>query len=199
MQIIKHECRMNRKSMLIWAISIGAFCFLCLLLYQGLRESMEEMSDAFANMGAFATALGMDRVSLATLEGYYAIEIAVILSLGSGMYAAMAGAGMVAKEEEYHTSEFIHTLPVGRVNLLLQKFMAMLLDLAVFNIIYIAFILFGFLFMEGEITWHYFLSYHLVIFLMQVELATISFLFSSLSRKRPIGVSIGLVDRKSVV
>ena len=47
--------------------------------------------------------------------------------------------------------------------------------------------------MDVEITWRYFLTYRVVIFLMQVELATISLLFSSLSRKRPIGISIGLV------
>ncbi len=192
MTIFKLECKLNFKSMLIWSLSVGLTCFLCLILYESLEESMQKMADSIASMGAVAVAMGMDRVNLGTIDGYYAIEIANILSVGGAMYAAMVGAGMVAKEEEGHTSEFINTLPQGRVHTIFAKYAAMVVNLIVFQIICVALILLGFVFMKEMPDVNNFLTYHVCLLLLQLEIGSICFLLSAIMKKRPMGAGLGI-------
>lgn len=192
MTLWKHECRMNGKSLAIWSLCVGFICFGCLLMYGSIQDSMADMADMFAGMGAFSTALGMDKVSIATIEGYYAIEIAIMLSLGGAMFAAMTGACMVAKEEEGHTSEFLNTLPLGRTRIILEKYTAMLVLVFAFQVICILLVLAGFLCMGGKPDTGNFIRYHAACFLMQVEIGSISFLLSVWMKKRPIGAALGL-------
>ena len=45
----------------------------------------------FSVMGGFSAALGMDKVSIGTITGFYATEVALIFALGGAMFAAMTG------------------------------------------------------------------------------------------------------------
>ena len=72
------------------------------------------MNDAFANMGAFSQAFGMDKMSFADAIGYYSMEVGAMLSMGGGMFAAIVGIGMLAKEEGGHVTEFIYVTPNSR-------------------------------------------------------------------------------------
>lgn len=187
-----HECKSNRKNLLIWSLSVGVLCFGCLLMYNSLETSMSEMSEMFSQMGSFSAALGMNKVSIGTLEGYYAIEIAIILSLGGAMYAAMTGAAMVAKEEEGHTSEFLNTMPIGRISVILEKYGAMTALILLFQVIVIGFVVLGFVCMGSRPSPEPFCRFHAASFLMQLEIGSISFLFSAAMKKKPIGAALGL-------
>ena len=63
MTILKHELKMNLKTLFIWMACVGASCLGCILLFNGLKESMEEMALAYAQMGTFSTALGLDKMA----------------------------------------------------------------------------------------------------------------------------------------
>lgn len=115
MILYKHEMKMNRKSLCIWTLSVGLLCFGCILLYTSLEDSIQGIADSFSDMGAMSAALGMDKMSLATLKGYYATEIAMMHSLGGAMFAAILGTGLLAKEESGHTAEFLMQLEVGTI------------------------------------------------------------------------------------
>ena len=106
MVIWKHEWKQNFKVFLIFCLTVGICCFGCVLMFDSVAESMEQMAAGFAGMGSFSTAFGMDKISIATLEGFYAVEINLIFSLGGAMFAAMTGAALLSKEEEGHTAEF---------------------------------------------------------------------------------------------
>lgn len=88
MTLYRHEMKMNLKSLIIWTLCVGGMCFGCILLYTSLEDSLQEIADVYANMGAMSTALGMDKMSLATLTGFYATEIAMMHGLGGAMFAA---------------------------------------------------------------------------------------------------------------
>lgn len=88
MTIYRHEMRMNRKSLLIWALCVGGLCFGCILLYTSIEDSMKGIADLYSDMGAMSAALGMDKMSLATMRGYYATEIALMHGLG-GCYVCV--------------------------------------------------------------------------------------------------------------
>lgn len=183
---------MNFKLAAVWALCVGSLCLGCLCLYGSLEENMREMSDLFADMGVFSEALGMDKVGLGTLEGYYAVEISILFSLGGAMFAAMLGAGLVAKEEEGHTVEFLNVLPLGRSRILAGKYGAMAALILVFHLVCICLVLGGFAWMGEMPDWGCFARYHGAAFLLCLETGTLCFLLSVLCRKKPTGAAVGL-------
>lgn len=191
MYLLWQECKLNVKVLLIWALCLGIICFGCLLMYDSLEDSVSQMSDMYANMGSFSQALGMDKVNIGTLEGFYAIEISIMFSLGGAMFAAMLGNGMVAKEEEGHTSEFLNTLPLGRCRIIVEKYIAFVLLLIVFHLICIGFLLLGFICMGDMPDMKYFVTYHMLAFFMCLEIGTICFLISAICKKKMVGAAIG--------
>ena len=193
MTLYRHEMKMNLKSLIIWTLCVGGMCFGCILLYTSLEDSLQEIADAYANMGAMSTALGMDKMSLATLTGFYATEIAMMHGLGGAMFAAILGTGMLSKEEAGHTSEFLNVFPITRGQIVLEKYLALLTNIFLFNLVCALLYVLGFVLMGEELMGTEMLLYHLAQFLMQAELGTVCFLISALSRKNLMGAGLGLV------
>lgn len=191
MTIVKHELKQNLKNMLVWAFCIAFSCFGCLLLYKSLESSLGDMNEMFASMGDFALAIGMDKVGIATMEGYYATEIAIIFSLGAAMYAALIGICMLAKEEEGHTAEFLHTFPVSRVHIVRSKYIAMVIMILLLNLICIGFCYGSFVILDAPLDKRSFLLFHALQFLMQLEIATVTFMISAATKKKMTGLGLG--------
>ncbi len=192
MTIVKHEWKMNLKTLIIWTLCVGLSCMGCILLFNSVADSMEDMAQTFAEMGSFSAAFGMDKISIATIEGFYATEISIIFMLGAAMFAAMLGTVLLSKEEEGHTAEFLYTLPWKRGTVLAWKYIALLLLLLVFNGCCILMDVLGFVGIGAEIVWEQYVKYHLLAFLMQLELGSICFLISALCRKKQIGLGLGI-------
>ena len=192
MVLLKQEWKMNLKSLLIWSICVGLSCCGCILLFDSVSESMSVMAESFAGMGSFSTAFGMDRVSIATTEGFYAAEISIIFSLGGAMFAAMTGAALLSKEEEGHTAEFLHTLPLGRGKIVAGKYATLLVLILAFNLICVLFELIGFVVIGNEMAWDKYALYHALSLLMQMETGSICFLISACTRRKQIGLALGI-------
>ena len=60
----------------------------------------------------------------------------------------MLGVSMVSKEEEGHTSEFLNTLPFGRLRIIVEKYGALLATIIQFHMINVILILVGFAIMK---------------------------------------------------
>lgn len=192
MTLLIHELKRNLKSLLIWTLSVGILCGGCLLLFESLEESMAEMAAAYSSMGAFSAALGMDKMNIGTIEGFYATEIGLMFALGGAMFAAMTGASIVSKEEEGHTSEFLNTLPLGRGYIVGWKYGALVVLVLLFQVICFIFIGIGF---AGAGEWpplREFVLFHGTQILMQLEIGSICFLISAISKRRQIGGALGL-------
>lgn len=191
MTLLIHELKMNRKTFLIWMVCLGFSCFGCILLFESLEESMGEMASAYAQMGTFSAALGLDRLSVATMEGFYATEVALMFAVGGAMFAAMTGAAIVAKEEEGHTAEFLHTLPFGRGRIIACKYAAMTVLILLFHICCIMWVIAGFGITGRFPSREKFVLYHCAQFVMQMEIGSLCFLLSACSKKKQIGAALG--------
>lgn len=192
MTLFKHEMKINLKSLLIWTACVGGLCFGCILLYKSLEESLQDIAEAYSEMGAMSTALGMDKMSLATLTGFYATEIGMMHGLGGAMFAAILGTGILSKEEAGHTSEFLYVFPVKRVGVLSRKYAAMTCSILLFNIICTVLYVMGFLILKEEILEKEMAIYHTAQFLMHLEIGTICFLISACTRKNLLGAGLGV-------
>ena len=131
----KMEWKAAGKSLLLWSAVVGGIGLICILLYQSMEGSMAGMAENFASMGAFSEAFGMNTLSIATLQGYFATEIGTIHALGSSMFAATLATVILSKEEDGHTAEFTFTLPVAREKFIIAKFAAVIASLVLFTIL----------------------------------------------------------------
>jgi len=191
MVVWKHEWRQNYKVFLIFCLTVGLCCCGCVLMFDSVAESMEQMATGFAEMGSFSLAFGMDKISIATLEGFYAVEINLIFSLGGVMFAAMTGAALLSKEEEGHTAEFLHTLPLGREAIVASKYAALVTLVVAFNLVGVLFELLGIIGVSENFAWKEYVLYHVLSLLMQLEIGSVCFLVSACSRKKQIGAALG--------
>lgn len=194
MTLLKHEWKMNLKSLLIWTLCVGFCCSGCILMFESVAERMniEEMGQMFTDLGNFSVAFGMDKVSIVTLTGYYAAAISVIFLLGGGMFAAMMGAMLLSKEEEGHTAEFLHTMPVSRTYIYLWKYVTLLLLIVVFNVVCIGLDVGSFIAVDEEIFLSEFTEYHLLAMVLQIEIGSICYLISAVCRRKQIGLALGI-------
>ena len=169
--IYRHEVKSNWKSLLIWAVCVGSMGLACILL----QESMAGMAESFASMGAFSDAFGMRQLSIVTLTGFYATEVGTIHGLGGGMFAAILGVGMLSKEEDGHTSEFLFSLPIARSKVIWAKWWAVVTLILLFNLICIGLYGLGFLGLGEHIPVKKFLLYHGMQVFMQIEIGAICY------------------------
>lgn len=191
--IYKHEIKMNVKSLLVWSVCVGGMGFACILLFSSMQGSLEGMAENYASMGAFSDALGMSRLSIATLTGFYATEVGTVHGLGGAMFAAIISTGMLSKEEDGHTSEFLYSLPVGRCRVITAKWCAAATHLCLFNLLCVGMYLSGFLILGENISMKEFFLYHVMQLIMQLEIAAICYALSSFMKKNRPGLGLGAV------
>lgn len=195
MTIFKHEFKMNIKSLLIWSLSIGIMSFLFILLYPNLESTLKEMSANYSDMGGFSSAFGLDKLNIGEIMGFYGTEIGAIYALGSSLFAALLGIGILSKEEGGHTSEFIFTLPISRKQVITEKLFAVIFLIVCFNLIAVLLILSGFLIIGESPNIKEFMLFHLAQIIMNIEIGSICFALSAFSKKANVGsgLSVALI------
>ena len=190
--IIKQELKLNLKSLLIWALTVGGLGFICILMYTSMEGDVMEMADTFSDMGAFADAFGMSTLSIATLPGFFATEVGTVHGLGSAMFAAFFASAMLSKEEDGHTGEFLFSLPVSRGKVVTAKAITILINLIIFTAICGAFYVLGFACLGEEVPAKEMIRFLLCMLLMNVEVAAISYLISATASKTRMGLALGM-------
>lgn len=192
MTLVKHELRQGKTSFWIWTACIGFLLATCIFLFPEMKGQMEGVNDMFASMGSFTEAFGMDRLNFGTLIGFYAVECGNILGLGGAFYAAVCAVGMLCKEEKDRTAEFLLTHPVSRIRILTGKLIAVLIQVAVMNLLIYAFSIGSIAAIGERIPWKELSLLHLAYYLLQIELAGICFGISAFLRKGSVGVGLGI-------
>jgi ABC-2 type transport system permease protein len=192
MTLIKHELKQGWKSLAIWTLAIGFFVVICVLMYPEMEGEMEDVSEMFSSMGAFTAAFGMDRLNFGTLIGFYAVECANILGIGGAFYAAILGVTALAKEEKERTAEFLLSHPISRTKIITDKWIAILIQIVVLNLLVFLMSIASIAFINEKIMWQEIGYLHLAYFLVQIVLAGICFGISAFIRGSGLGVGIGL-------
>lgn len=190
--IWKYEMKKGMKGLFIWALAVGGMGLFCILLFQSMADSIEGMADSFSQMGAFSDAFGMSTLSIASLKGFFATEVGTIHTLGSCMFAASIASIMLSKEEDGHTGEFTYTLPISRGKIMAAKYMALVTLCILFTVLCAGLYLMGIKIVGEEFPMSDFVHYMTSQFAMNIEVASICYLFSALLKKNKMGLGIGL-------
>ena len=137
MNIYLHELRSYKNTTLIWTISLVVLVFSSMSMFPGFSRDIattQKIIEAVPMATRVAFGLQLDKFS--TIIGFYSIFFLYINLIGA-VQAINLGAGIIAKEYQDKTSDFLLTKPVSRMRIITEKILAALTCLVMTNIIYL--------------------------------------------------------------
>ena len=192
MPIFFHEMKRGKLSLLIWSAAVAFMLGVCILIYPEMKTQMGAISEMFAQMGSFSAAFGMDRINFGTFIGFFGVECGNILGIGGAMFAAILGISSLSKEEREHTAEFLLTHPISREKVVWEKLLSVFAQISIFTALSAAVTVISVLAVgehfDGKIMFLMFFAY----FLMQVEIAAVTFGLSAFIRGNGLGLGLGV-------
>lgn len=192
MTVFKHELRQGRSALIIWTAAISFMLGVCIVIYPEMSTQMGDISAMFADMGSFSQAFGMDRINFGEFLGFFGVECGNVLGLGGAFFAALLGISALAKEEKEHTAEFLLTHPVSRTRVITEKLCAVIVQIVILNLAVIAVTALSVLIIGEEADIKIFALLFLSFFLMQLEVAAVTFGISAFLRRGSLGIGLGL-------
>ncbi len=192
MTILKHELRQGRLSLAIWTGAIALMLGVCVLIYPEMSAQMEDVSSVFADMGSFSQAFGMDKINFGEFIGFFGVECGNVLGLGGAFFAALLGISALAKEEKEHTAEFLLTHPLSRARAVGEKLCAVAAQILLLNLAAAAVTALSVLLIGEKPDVKTMALLFLAYFLMQLEVAAITFGISAFLRRGTLGIGLGL-------
>lgn len=192
MTLFLHEMKRSRVSLIVWSVVLSFMLGVCIIIYPEMSSQMSEVSEVFSNMGDFSAAFGMDELNFGEFMGYFGVECGNTLGIGGAVFAALTGISALAKEEKDRTAEFLLTHPVSRTKIVFSKLLSVIAQVVILNAAIIA-VTSLCIFMIGEepeikTLALLFLAY----FLMQLEIAVITFGISAFLKGGGLGIGLGL-------
>ncbi|NLO88617.1 MAG: ABC transporter permease subunit [Firmicutes bacterium] len=135
MNILSRELRSNLRGLLVWALTLALLNLLLIAVYPSMaadKEALDELMELFPE--AMIRMFGMEKLSMADPVGYYGVEAYFMVVLFGSIYAAILGAGILAKEEDDKTIEFLLAKPVSRGRVIMEKMLAWVLNVLALNL-----------------------------------------------------------------
>lgn len=190
MTIFKHEIKQMRTTLLIWGGAVGLMILVSMIIYP---EMAGDIGDGFENMGVFTQAFGMDKLDINSVTGFYGVQSGSVLALGGAFFASLIGIGMLSKEENGQTAEFLLTHPVSRHRVVIEKVCAIFFAIIVFNLLCLLFSVLSFAIINEmkNVVWNAFWLFHLAQFIMHMQIALLCFGISAFIKRGGIGIGIG--------
>lgn len=192
MTIFIHELRLGKLPLIIWTISIAFMMSICVLIYPQMGEQIDEISKTFSEMGGFSQAFGMDKINFGEFIGFFGIECGNVLGLGGAFYAALLGISSIAKEEKEHTADFLLAHPISRNKIILGKLLSIFAQILIMNSIVIFFSTISMIIVGVKVNVNIIILLYLAYFIMQLEIATITFCISAFINRGGLGIGLGL-------
>jgi len=195
MNIVLREIYANKKSLIIWSLSMVAFIVMMFVEFSAYYKNPEMLAVIEAMPVEMLEAFGMADANLTTVSGYLKVAV-IFINITLGAYAIILGNGIIAKEERDKTAGFLMTLPVTRSNIISGKRISAAICCAILLLVVMLTIIVCILPYETE--------EHFAIFFTLVMLATyiimliflsIGMLLAASIRRHKIsgGISIGLI------
>ncbi len=200
MNIFINEMRMNRNSLLTWAITLPVLSFFFMVMYPALAKNMEAFIKVLENFPIeFRNAFGINESAFGTILGFYSFILTYVL-IGGAVQAMNLGINGLSMEVRDKTSDFLYTKPVSRFNILASKISAVFVQVIITDIIFVLFSFFMLTSINSSMNnspfdFKTFLLITGSLFMIQIIFACIGFAVSaSLRRIRTVlPVSLGMV------
>ena len=193
MTIFWHEIKRNKISLAVWSLAIAFMLGITIIIYPEMSSQMGELSDMFSDMGAFSDAFGMDQLNFGEFMGYFGVECGNTLGLGGALFAAIIGINALCKDEKDRTAEFILSHPASRGRVITEKLLAVIAQLTVMNLTVVAVSAVCCFAISADADVKKMALLFLSNYILQIEIAAITFGISAFLRGNGLGIGLGLV------
>jgi ABC-2 type transport system permease protein len=198
MPIYKREIISNRKSFFIWTIILVALNAMIFSVYPSFASQqaggLQELIKSYPE--TFIKAFSLDVLDLTNILHYFGMEIYLFITLLGSIYAMILGSGIISKEEDEKTIEFLLAKPVSRKKIITLKSLAVLSYILLFNImLFIANYVMMEIFKTSEFNIKVFILISLGALLLHLTFAAIGLLISVfiIKARAVMSVSLGIV------
>ncbi len=136
MNIYLRELKANRKSIIIWSLSMVLFVIMGMQKYSAIAgENTNGMIELINSMPKFLQSMwGISSLDITTPIGYFGVLFSY-LALMAAIHSSMLGSNIIYKEERDKTAEFLMTKPISRNKIILSKFLISLTNIIIFNLV----------------------------------------------------------------
>lgn len=196
MNIYLHELKAYRKSTITWTLAITAIAIFFLMLfptYASNAKAAKVMLEGFPPLAI--KALGINLAIFFSVTGFYSFVFTYI-SLCGTIQAMNMGLAILSKETREKTADFLLTKPVSRGNIMTSKLLAVVTNLVITNIVFIAVAtMVATMVATGDLNVKGFLMISFTLFFMQLMFVALGILISVLAAKinSVLPVSLGIV------
>jgi len=134
MQVLLHEFNKHLKNFGFYVLGIVILIGAGLVKGEGFIKDPSAIDKIFSQFPkSFLAVFGMNGFNISTLNGYYGLLFFYLVVIGF-IYAGNLGVHIFADEEVDKTSEFLYTKPISRTKLFINKYVAGLIYLVLFNL-----------------------------------------------------------------
>ena len=178
MNLFLLEIKRSIKSNLIWSLSLGITMFAIIIIYPMVMDMMDALNEMFDYLESINSSFvefinDFGGIPHNGIE-YFATEGAMILQIAAGIYAAMIGFQIINKDDKEKTVEVLYTLPIHRVSYLLQKMLVVFVEICIFMMVQIFFVIIGFFLVSPNEAFHELFIFGLFDILMMLMISYLS-------------------------
>ncbi len=195
--MFKREMKVNFKNFIIWTSILIAIFLVVYLIYPSIINSddikkMDEMMNIFPK--EMLKAFNMDISSIDSAYGWLKSEGFVFVLLIIGCYAGILGSNILLKEENDKTIEYLNSLPIKRISIILNKILCALIYIILIVLILLIFNFIG-LSISGDFDKKEFIYLSLTPIFSSIVIFSICLFISTFTHKtkKMIGISLGIV------
>src|SRR5262245_59447155 len=110
LNVLRRELRAGRKSFLGWTIPSALLLLLGMSAFPTISQGTIDINAMMKNLPTgLKAAFGLGALDMKTGVGYFALRSYLMTALIGGIYAALLGATILAKEQGDRTAEFLLT------------------------------------------------------------------------------------------
>ncbi len=141
MNIFWQEIRLQRKTALIWCLTMIMLAAFFLSIYPAFAQNAQEARKILAAYpAAVLAALGISLETIGLFTGFYSLLFNYVLLCGA-IQAMNLGLSLTAREVNDRTAEFLLSKPVSRGQILSAKLLAALTLLLLTNLLFLGAVL----------------------------------------------------------
>lgn len=135
MLMFRRELTRNRKQFLIWTIILVLASVGMMAMFPSIADQADKYTELLKNSPkAMASGLGIENIDFAKVLDFFAYVIPYII-LFAAIYAMLLGAGILSKEEDEKTIDFLLAKPVTRSKIVTAKYAATLFYILLFDLV----------------------------------------------------------------
>jgi len=197
MPIYLREISSNKKSFFIWLTVLIALNLTVFSVYPSVAsqaENIELLMKSYPE--TFIKVFGVDRLDLTKILHFFGMEVFLFITLLGSIYSMILGSGIISKEEDDKTIEFLLAKPASRGKIITSKALSVLSYILFFNMgLFAADLGLMEAFKSNEFNMKIYLLLSLGAFLMHLTFAAAGLLISVfITRARALmSVSLGVV------